>query len=65
MILFWQDDGRRLCQAQDCSLYTVQGEQVHLLAEEVLATYLQARPDTDFHLRNYLLREEMSSHAES
>jgi len=64
MILFWQDGGRRLCQALDWSLYTVKGERVHLASEEALTSYLRERSDTEFHLRNYRLREDMASHRE-
>lgn len=64
MVLFWQDDGRRLCQALDWSLYTVLGERIHLPSEEALIHYLRARPDQEFHLRNYRLREDMASHRE-
>jgi hypothetical protein len=64
MILFWQDGGRRLCQTLDWSLYTVKGERVHLASEEALVGYLRERPDTEFHLRNYRLREDMASHRE-
>jgi hypothetical protein len=64
MILFWRDDGRRLYEAVDWSLYTVMGERIHLASEEALVGYLQSRPDTDFHLRNYRLREDMDLHRE-
>ncbi len=64
MILFWQDDGRRLCEALDWSLYTVMGERIHLASEEALLSYLRSRPDTEFHLRNYRLREDMDPHRE-
>src|SRR5258708_3588704 len=64
MILFWQDDRRRLFQALDWSLYTVKGERVHLASEEALAGYLRASADTEFTLRNYRLREDMASHRE-
>jgi hypothetical protein len=40
------------------------GERIHLASEEALVGYLQSRPDTDFHLRNYRLREDMDLHRE-
>jgi hypothetical protein len=64
MILFWQDGGRRLCQALDWSLYSANGERVHLASEEALVSYLRSHPDTDYHLRNYRLREDMAPHHE-
>jgi hypothetical protein len=64
MILFWQDGGRRLCQALDWSLYTVMGERIHLASEEALVGYLRSRPDIEFNLRNYRLREDMDPHRE-
>jgi hypothetical protein len=64
MILFWRNGGRRLCQALDWSLYTVMGERIHLVSEEALVNYLRSRPDTEFHLRNYRLREDMDLHRE-
>lgn len=64
MILFWQDDGRRLCQALDWSLYSIKGERIHLLSEEALNAFLQTHPDTEFHLRKYRLREDMDAHRE-
>jgi hypothetical protein len=64
MILFWQDSGRRLCQALDWSLYSAKGERVSLHSEEALVGYLREHPDTEYHLRNYRLREDMASHRE-
>ena len=64
MVLFWQDSGRRLCQALDWSLYSVKGERIYLGSEEDLVGYLRARPDTEFHLRSYRLREDMDAHRE-
>jgi len=64
MILFWQDGGRRLCEALDWSLYSVLGERIFVPSEEALVSYLKARPDTDFHLRKYRLREDMDPHRE-
>jgi hypothetical protein len=64
MILFWQDDGRRLCQALDWSLYTPAGERIPLASEGALVEYLRARPDTEFYLRNYRLRKDMEPHRE-
>jgi hypothetical protein len=48
----------------DWSLYTVMGERIHLASEEALVGYLRSRPDTEFHLRNYRLREDMDPHRE-
>jgi len=64
MILFWQDGGRRLCQALDWSLYTPMGERIFVRSEEALLDYLRARPGIEFHLRNYRLREDMDPHRE-
>jgi hypothetical protein len=64
MILFWRDNGRRLCQALEWSLYTVMGERIPVGSEESLVGYLRSRPDTEFHLRNYRLREDMDPHRE-
>jgi hypothetical protein len=64
MILFWRDDRRRLYQALDWSLYTTMGERIYLVSEEALFSFLRSRPDTEFHLRNYRLREDMDPHRE-
>jgi len=64
MVLFWQGDRRRLCQALDWSLYSVKGERIYLGSEEDLVGYLRARPDTEFHLRSYRLREDMDPRRE-
>jgi len=64
MILFWQDGKRRLCEALDWSLYSVMGERIFLPTESALLDYLKARPDKEFHLRNYRLREDMNPHRE-
>ncbi len=64
MILFWREDRRRLYQALDWSLYTAMGERIHLVSEEALVSYLRTRPDTEFHLRNYRLLEDMDLHCE-
>jgi hypothetical protein len=64
MILFWRDGGRRLCQALDWSLYTVTGERVFLASEEALVGFLRERPDTEYNLRRYRLREDMDPHRE-
>ena len=64
MVLFWQGDRRRLCQALDWSLYSVKGERIYLGSEEDLVGYLRARPDAEFHLRSYRLREDMDPHRE-
>jgi len=64
MILFWRDDKRRLCEAMDWSLYSVRGERIHLQSEAALIAFLQSHPDTEYHLRNYRLREDMDPHRE-
>lgn len=64
MILFWQDGKRRFCQALDWSLYTRNGKRVRLQSEEALLDHLREHPDTEFHLRNYRLREDMAPHRE-
>jgi hypothetical protein len=64
MVLFWQDGRRRLCEALDWSLYSVMGERIFVPTELALVDYLKARPNIEFHLRNYRLREDMNPHRE-
>jgi hypothetical protein len=64
MVLFWQDGRRRLCEALDWSLYSVMGQRIFVPTESALVDYLKARPDVEFHLRNYRLREDMNPHRE-